>query len=497
MIAAKTSELSSQLDSGKKISLSFFYHNKKIINFLNSLFTKILARYDQLFLQSTLITIVRELIVNAVKANSKRLYFQMNNLDITDPDDYLEGMNNFKNYIVRNQEDCENKLKDSEYRVKINVEKNDLGISFTVVNNVPILPGELEKIRDRLVKSRKFNDFSEIYMEVLDESEGEGLGIMLTMLFLRNSGIGEESLKIETQGENTVSSLFVPFELHPVEIRNRIEKQLHDEVNELPTFPENILELQKMCRNPEIPIRRIADKILVDPYITTSVLKLANSAGFITMKRTDNIVDAVKKIGMNNLYAILTATSARKIMENRYSQFTQIWNHCIKVATYSKIIATRFKFFKLIDIVFLAGLLHDLGKIVLLSTNTDLSEWISDITRRKELRTSTVIEEVSIGISHSDIGEMISRKWNLPEYISITIKNHHSPLNIDAEFRDVVYIVYLANQICGIEDKKYLYEYLEEDVLIKFSIEDDEKFAMLHEEIKKTYAEEMNRDDAI
>ncbi len=490
MITGKTSELSSQVEAGKRISLSFYYHNKKIINFLNSLFTKILSRNNQLFLQSTLITIIRELVVNAVKANSKRLYFQGTSFDINDSGQYREGMENFKNYIVKNQVKCEEDLKNSKYRIKLNVDKNDTGMMIEVSNNAPILPEEIERINDRMSKAKKFNDFSEIYAEVLDESEGEGLGIMLTLLFLRNSGIGEDSLKIRREGDETVSSLFVPLELQPIEIKTRIQKQITDEVNDLPAFPENIVELQKMCKNPDVPIKKIGDRILMDPYITTAVLKLANSAGFITRTRTESIPDAVKKIGMKNLYAILTATSARKIMEEKYSKFSQIWNHCIKVATYSKIIATKFKMQKLIDIVFLAGLLHDLGKIILLSTNTDLSEWISNITRKKELRTSTVIEEVSIGISHSEIGEMIAKKWNLPEYICNTILNHHSPLSVDEIYKDIVFVVYLANQLCGIEERKYLYEYLEEDVVIKFDITDEEKFGKFHQEIKDQFVQQ-------
>lgn len=67
MIAQKTSELSKHLDNGKNINLSFFYHNKKTIGFLSSLVLKILSRNNLVYLHSTLMTILREIIVNAVK----------------------------------------------------------------------------------------------------------------------------------------------------------------------------------------------------------------------------------------------------------------------------------------------------------------------------------------------------------------------------------------------------------------------------------------------
>ena len=98
-------------------------------------------------------------------------------------------------------------------------------------------------------------------------------------------------------------------------------------------------------------------------------------------------------------------------MDQRFKSYKKIWEHCNTVAFYSRAIAEKKKLSKIYDKVFLAGMLHDLGKIVLLATSPDLDTWISDITKKREIRTSTVIEEISIGISHSTIGELIAQKW--------------------------------------------------------------------------------------
>jgi len=103
------------------------------------------------------------------------------------------------------------------------------------------------------------------------------------------------------------------------------------------------------------------------------------------------------------------------------------------------------------------------------------------------MRTSTVIEEVSIGISHSSIGEKIARRWNLPEYLVETIQWHHAPLNCNKEYQDIVYLTYLANKMCSIEEKKYDYYFLEEEVLQRFNLDDEKAFNDLHEEMKKKY----------
>jgi HD-like signal output (HDOD) protein len=493
-IASQTSQLSSRLNEGKNIRLSFHYYNKDIIHFISSLFTKILSRKNIVFLQSTIITVLRELIVNAVKANSKRAYFRKKNLDMNNESEYSIGMESFKEYITRQQEQCEADLKEKKYKVALEIKHEQNGLNISVSNNVPMHPDELKKINERINKAKQYNDFSEVYGEVVDDSEGEGLGILLTVLFLRNSGIGENSLIYNSDKTHTVSTLKVPFELHPNEITTKIQKQIMDEVDELPTFPENIEKLQKMCRDPEVTIKKIAARIEIDPSLSASVLRLANSAGFIHRNRTEKLDDAIKIIGMKHLNSLLVASSARKIMEERYTSFKQIWNHCTQAASYSRILAEKLKLIKIIDNVFLAGLLHDLGKIVLLSTNSSLSEWISEVTRSRELRTSTVIEEVSIGISHSTIGEMIASKWNLPKYIVDSIKYHHSPLSAEGEYTDIIYLVYLANQLCGIESKKYSFEYIEEDVLQRYNITDIENFNRLHEAIKLKHEEQMKEE---
>lgn len=490
MVVAKTSKMAADFDRGETIGLSLSYHNKTVIRFISSVITKILARNNLIYLQDTIITILREIIVNAVKANSKRLYFGFQNLDINDSDEYAQGMESFKTYIVENQELVAEELKKSDYKVLVYLKKFESGFSIHVRNNTPIHPTEMQRINMRIDKAKTYNDFSEVYCDVTDNSEGEGLGLVLMVLFLKNSGIGVNSLKISSDDSMTQASLVVPFQLKPVAVMNKIQQQILNEVRDLPTFPENILELEKLCSNPEVDYRLVADRLSVDPSLSVSVLKLSNSAAFITRRRIDTISEAINLIGMKNLRSIIIASSARRILDERYSSFRQVWDHCNKTAFYARQLSLTFGQGKIAQSVYLAALLHDLGKIVLLSTSSALSEWMFTITRDRGMRTSTVIEEVSIGISHSSIGEKIARKWNLPEYLVETIQWHHAPLNCSEEYRDIVYITYLANKLCGIEDRRFDFYYLEEEVLQRYNIDNEKAFEDLHAELKKRYQEQ-------
>lgn len=488
----KSADLIKKFEKGAPILIAFHYPDQKIMRMLNSLFAKILAQLDIIYLLDTLITIQREVIINAAKANAKRIFFQEAGLDIADPIQYEQGMIRFRNEIVGELENIRSKLLNSRLEITIKIQKTNNGIAITVKNNTPILPKELERIQIRMAKARHYNDFSEAYEEMYDSTEGAGLGIVLITLLLKNSGIGVESYKIHSNGTSTTCELFIPKEIRPTEITTSIKKQIIKQVEGLPTFPQHILELQRLCKDPDASIAEIAKKIMIDPALTSDVLKLANSAGFVPSKRIENVNEAIVTIGLKNLNAILIAASARHILDKRFSKFEQIWSHCNKTAFYARLLAMKFRLSKIIENVYLSGLLHDLGKIVLLSTNLELTNWISEIVNNRKIRTSTIMEEVSIGISHSHIGELIAKHWEFPEFLKESIRLHHSPLNAKEEYRDHIYVTYLANMLCGVEIKKYDYYYFEGEVLDRYGINSIEELQKLHEEISKRYESDLS-----
>jgi HD-like signal output (HDOD) protein len=126
--------------------------------------------------------------------------------------------------------------------------------------------------------------------------------------------------------------------------------------------------------------------------------------------------------------------------------------------------------------------------VVLLAVDMESVRKIAEIVEDRNIITTTVMEELSIGISHAEIGHMVSQKWNFPEFLAQIIRHHHSPLNIPKEFRDVGFCVYLANMIAGIEKRKYYYYYIEEMVLERFNIKDESELAKLNDFLKNEYS---------
>jgi len=487
MTILKNMELPVKIGEGEDIEVSFYYPSKAIVQYLNAIIAKILFHFDIVFLLDTVATILQEIVVNAAKANAKRVYFKKLNLNIADSENYKQGIKNFKEDMVGQLNILEEDLKNSEYRIVFSLKKEKNILNIKVVNNTSILPEELNRINIRKEKAKFYNDFTDAYEEVYDDTEGAGLGIVLTTLLLKNSGIDPDLFIISTDGKNTQASFSIPFQLSSSEILTKVKEHIMSEIRDLPTFPEHIEALQRLCNDPDSSIKDIITKISVDPALTTDVIKLSNSAGFITGKKIEAIDEAVKVIGLKNLYSILLAISSQQILEQKYKKFEQIWDHCKKTAHYAKNIAIKYQLFSIKENSYISGLLHDLGKIILLSIDPTLNNHISKIMKDRDIRSSTIMEEISIGISHSTIGELITKKWNFPDYLIEAIRYHHSPLNANEKYSDLVFVTYLANMFCGIESRKYHYYYIEEVVLERFNLLDEKKFNQLHDELKNSF----------
>jgi HD-like signal output (HDOD) protein len=76
-----------------------------------------------------------------------------------------------------------------------------------------------------------------------------------------------------------------------------------------------------------------------------------------------------------------------------------------------------------------------------MSADDRIIHTISEITRNKQLRSSSILEEISVGISHAEIGGLIADKWNFPSNLKLAIENHHSPLNTDEIQRTEIFSI--------------------------------------------------------
>ena len=476
-----------KIENGENFSISFKSTGYDLIMRINGIFAKLLAVTDQLYLLNSVISIIREVIANAEKANAKRLYFLASGLDINDNDAYGRGMNKFKSEVMHKPDFMHDLLSRSDYTIEVAFAIDADNLDIVVVNNAPLLPHELERIRFRLKESRKYNSLMDAFEDLGDETEGAGLGIALVVVTLKNIGIEPGMFRIDSVKNATRVGLMIPKKLKPQEIVTEIKRRMGEEIRELPPFPESAARIMQMCDDPDVSMDFISEGILSDPALASSVLKLSNSAAFITGKRIGNVSEAVKILGLQNIRSMVMVSGTHKVMSEKYSQYEEIWEHSNRVACYARHIGQKFHNAAVADKASTAGLLHDLGKIILLAADKEMARKIAEQVKVRMLITETFMEEISIGISHATLGGHIVSLWNFPDYLVESIQKHHSPMSASGEHEPVVHSVYLANMLCGIESHKYDYYYCYEAILEKYRLADPDEFEAFHESLKKLF----------
>ena len=438
-----------------------------------------LGELGQAKLKDYLVYCLRELAVNAKKANTKRVYFETRGLDLRVSTDYDEGMKTFKNDTMENLSYYLQKQKEKQFYVKIIFQARGSNVVLEVRNNAEITKTEYIRIQDKLARSRKYTTLEEAMSQVLDASEGAGLGLVILVLMLKKMNLEEECFDIRVESGETVARITIPVNAAKIENLASLTDEIVRQITSLPQFPENILSIQRLITDPKSEMVDIARHISIDPAMTADLLKLVNSAQFMLPRRVDNIVDAVKLVGLRGIKNLLYSYGSQKILaDSRGMDQKSLWDHSYRCAYYAYNLAKNFKAANraLQDDAYVGGMLHDMGKIIFSSVHPELLGHIDAFCKAKGIDRKT-FEALAGGMNHAEIGARVAEKWNFPESLVAAIRFHHEPSLMTTDHKDVAFTVYLANAFCEFETGGMVYDQIDKAVLQEFGFQSEKQFA--------------------
>ncbi|MDR3338184.1 MAG: HDOD domain-containing protein, partial [Treponema sp.] len=439
------------VQSGIPLTITTFTLPHEIEMYIEQVLTIFLKQVEQEQLKDYIVYIVQELAVNAKKANTKRVYFSEKGLDLENSDDYKTGMTSFKEDTLSNIAHYLQLQKEKGLYIKLILQtKRDI-IFIEVRNNVAVTKTELIRIHDKLARSRQFDSLEDALSQVLDASEGAGLGLVILVLMLKKMGLDEDCFDILRTDKETIARIIIPLGRTKVENLSILSNTIVNSVNSLPQFPENILRIQQLISDPASDMIIIARQISMDPAMTADILKIVNSAQYMLAKKVNSIVEAVKMVGIKGIKNLLYSYGTQKILGDDTADKRKLWEHSYLVAFYAYSLARNFhKDRTVLDDIYVAGILHDMGKIIFSKVHPELLEKIRDFCIEKGLPTST-FEDLSAGMNHAEIGALVAEKWNFPESLVCAIRYHHDPASVPVQFKILTETVYLANMLCEYE----------------------------------------------
>lgn len=213
-------------------------------------------------------------------------------------------------------------------------------------------------------------------------------------------------------------------------IQNEQLRKLIAGINEIPVLPEFYYKLEHMLEQPDVSITEVKNLIAHDPALVAKILQLVNSAFFGFSKNISDLTQAISFLGLKiikTLVLYLSVTATIKIAPHLLKVQNEIWHHSLKAASIARDIAKELNFTQdEIDNAYAAGILHDIGKLVLLSYNN----YYEEVTERsKTLQCSFYEAELSyFETSHGDVGAYLLGLWGLPDLIVESVHYHHHEL---------------------------------------------------------------------
>ncbi len=200
----------------------------------------------------------------------------------------------------------------------------------------------------------------------------------------------------------------------------------------LPSLPEIVVKIQMLLQDPSAGPAEIGGAVAEDPTLAAKVLRVANSAYYSLREPVLTCDQAAVVIGVSLLKNIALQVSVMQRYQelNKHDDFDleRVWAHAMAVAQYSRDLATisRHTGGLAPDEFYTCGLLHDIGKVVLLDS---YGEQYLDVLRhaRRSGQALHLSEEVVLGFTHVEVGALLAQKWRLPERVAAAIEFHHGP----------------------------------------------------------------------
>ena len=205
-------------------------------------------------------------------------------------------------------------------------------------------------------------------------------------------------------------------------------QELVSGVVRLVSLPEVCIRVNEMLDDPVVNANDIGKVIAQDTSLTARLLKIVNSAFYGFQARIDTVSRAVTVIGLRELRGLVLAASAVESfskLPNDVLNLVNFWRHSVYCGVIAQLLAQKCNVLHS-ERLFIAGLLHDIGKLVI--TNKMVNESREVIKRVEEKKISDFDAELAIlGFDHAEVGGELLKEWNMPESLCESVMYHHRP----------------------------------------------------------------------
>lgn len=263
---------------------------------------------------------------------------------------------------------------------------------------------------------------------------------LIELFILRRArGLTPQNAAVTLLPELEIAALLVPTEKHRLQPEQVVEEEL-----ELASLPDIFNQIADAIRNPRSSAAFVAEVISKDVAVSAKLLKMVNTPFFGFPSRIDTLSRAVTVVGTDQLANLALGISIITAFENvpeDYFTLKDFWLHSIACGIIARLMAAELGIEE-DERFFVAGLLHDIGRMVVLKNRAEAAVKVLGPAQTSTLGLLDIEHQVW-ACDHADIGGEILKAWRLPPFLHIMASDHHRPM--DSEMDEVAPILHVAD----------------------------------------------------
>ena len=230
-------------------------------------------------------------------------------------------------------------------------------------------------------------------------------------------------------------------------------ERLFKRISEVSSLPVVAMRIIEVANNPKTGAEDLLEAVQFDAALATRIMRTVNSSYYSLQNKVADLKLAITLLGFKEIRNLAMTAYVAQLFEkgSGYRAYTRegLWNHLIGVGAATQLIAQVCGKVPPQE-AYLAGLLHDLGTILI---DQYLHKPFCRIIDRLEKDTPIYqVEREVLGFDHAELGEFVAVKWHVPAHLTTSIRYHHEPLEYDGPHREMVYAVALANFFCNAKE---------------------------------------------
>ena len=236
----------------------------------------------------------------------------------------------------------------------------------------------------------------------------------------------------------------------------KLRSIIYSKIDELPTLPTVVPRILSLMEEARADVGKVTEAISHDPALTSKILKVANSAYYGFPQKISSLDRAVALLGFNMVKSLAISVGVIRSLPSKglaeVFNIEDLWVHSLAVATAMRLLEEGKGPGEHLEALFIVGLLHDVGKIILAEFLPDEFAAAVEKSNSDVAQPLYETERHIIGIDHGEVGGMLLARWKFPEVIVVPVTMHHSPEGSWTDFlRETAVLVVadaLARQAC-------------------------------------------------